>query len=171
MDGKRFDLLARTVIAAGSRRGALRLLIGGAIGAVAGLTGARRAAACRGYRDPCTVSDQCCPGTGLRCRRDACRCPRTKRWCGRTGRCIPKDDCCRDADCWGGMTCVAGRCACPGAGNFCLECYRCDAEMGCQPDTAQDGKPCPKTPGGVCCGSTCCENGCNKEGTTCKGFG
>ena len=169
MDGERFDTLTRTAIATGSRRGALRLLAGGALGTLAGLIGARGAAACRGYRDPCQDTDQCCPGTGLRCRRGTCRCPRTKRWCGRTGRCIPKDACCRDADCWGGMTCVAGSCACPGAGNFCPECYRCDAEMGCQPDTARQGLACPKS-AGVCCGTVCCQEACNQRGQ-CPGFG
>ena len=44
MDGDRFDALARTWGAARSRRGALRLLAGGALGAVLGLPAGRAAA-------------------------------------------------------------------------------------------------------------------------------
>ncbi len=53
MDGERFDRIARVLGTTPSRRGALRLLIGGALGTAAGMPGVRRAAACRGYRDPC----------------------------------------------------------------------------------------------------------------------
>ncbi len=168
MDADRFDMLTRRLTAP-TRRGVLRLLIGGALGTAAGLPGVRRAAACRDYRDPCQDSDQCCSGTGLRCRRGACRCLRSKRYCRRTGTCIPKEACCGDADCWGGMACVDGACKCPGTGNFCAECYRCDAEMGCQTDTALQGKPCPKTDG-YCCGTTCCQKACTQQGT-CPGYG
>jgi hypothetical protein len=111
----------------------------------------------------CVTSDKDagspCPDDGNPCTRDICD---GKGVCTHPNR---KDN----TSCnWGGMVCVSGSCLCPGASHSCSECSRCDAEMGCQPDTARQGKACPQT-AGVCCGSVCCPKACNQEGQ-CPGF-
>jgi len=86
VDGQRFDDLTRSVTGI-SRRHALRLVAGGAIGGLATLLDRDGAAACRRIRRACTRDNQCCSG---RCdsQRGRCQgsCRNGQKLCN--GRCI-----------------------------------------------------------------------------------
>lgn len=92
MEGQRFDDLTRSV-AGISRRNALRLLAGGALGGLATLLDRDGAAACRRIRRACTRDGQCCSG---RCdpKRGRCQgsCRNGQKLCN--GRCIAKSAAC-----------------------------------------------------------------------------
>ena len=97
MDGERFDALAKAAAGTASRRGALRLLAGGALAAilarpraVAGQLGiAANAGSCRAPGDLCDDDADCC---SERCRNGRCRCRR------------------RGASCAVDRACCSGRC-------------------------------------------------------------
>ena len=102
MDGERFDLIAKR-LAGTSRRGALRLLAGGAL-AAAGLVPAREAAAAcsKAEGQRCRKTSNCCQG---RCKRNnKCGCGRGQVTCdlnlGHTARCCPSGNtCCAEGCC------------------------------------------------------------------------
>jgi hypothetical protein len=81
MDGYRFDLWTKALLALGSRRTALRLLTGGVAG-YAWLGRAEDAAACRKAGKKCKKSKQCC---SKKCRRKRCRCKPLKGACPGVG--------------------------------------------------------------------------------------
>ena len=104
MDGARFDPIARALGATPSRRGALRLLAGGALGsllalprvAAAQVWSEANAGSCRAPGDLCNGDGDCC---SERCRAGRCLCRRRGATCAvdraccsgrcrkRTGRC------------------------------------------------------------------------------------
>jgi hypothetical protein len=65
------------------------------------------------------------------------KCKKSKKRCGK--KCIPKSNCCRDADCGGGATCQDGTCLCP------------DGERECEGTCISDDVCCP----GEACGQNC----------------
>lgn len=112
MDSQRFDDLARSLTAARSRRGALRLLAGAALAAVAGRAepaGARERRDCPskpcrpGYRrDRRTCKCECqrrpCQGgKEFDLAACTCTCPSGLKDCG-DGVCVGQDQCCPDAE-------------------------------------------------------------------------
>jgi hypothetical protein len=83
VDGPRFDAIARSLAASGSRRRLIGGLIAGAVGAV-GLRGAD-AAACRGAGSVCREHANCCStlcGDKNATGRRVCVCPETQVACG-----------------------------------------------------------------------------------------
>jgi hypothetical protein len=162
MDADRFDTLLRLLSETPTRRGALGLLtgsaLGGGLGALLGLSSPENAAAhnplkkCKkindkGKRKACVkkakehnaahnASNTTLPPVG---------CPAGTSPCGAGGACILTDLCCKeDADCpeatFGPMECLDGVCDCP-----------------------RGGRPCPLGGGGwYCCdasnGETCCND-------------
>ena len=98
MDQTKFDDLTRTLADRSDRRRALRLLAGGALGALAGL---------RALDGPDAADAR------VRCRRG-------KKPCGR--RCIPQDKCCpgKTRTCYSGPGGTAGVGACKAGTQTCL---------------------------------------------------
>ena len=168
MDGDRFDRIARTLAAPGSRRRVL-----------GGLLGGDRAAADHGCRHPgreCARDGQCCSGD---CRDGTCRCTRAAQ-CPQPAADKP----CKRAVCTSTGKCtfgnrVPGR-ACPDDGNPCTtdtcnefgECTHlnkhgeaCTAST-CEASTCscQDGTCAPCTPSATPCShaapETCCSAIC-----------
>ena len=152
MDPDRFDRIAKSLAAPGSRRRVLGGLLGGALG----LLGRGRAAADHGCRHPgaaCTRGTQCCSRD---CRSGTCRCTRTSQ-CPRpgpdrpctvaacdkaTGRCGFKNKP-RGAPCDDGVACTTGD--------------TCDGQGACRPGTPDDD---------LCTGEQVCASG---QGCGCPG--
>ena len=179
MDDRRFDALARTVAAGtGSRRGALRLLTGGILGALAGALGAAGTGVaqtdCRRPGASCRTPDQCCSrqcspeGVCLCTAADQCPKPRNpcrKARCAR-GNCgvvnKPAGTACDDRiACTGLGTCSAGGTCQPGAPDDA----RCPAANPClvgrcEPaNPSRDARGCVFTPvsgGTISCGTGAC---------------
>ena len=113
MDGRRFDAVAK-VMAATSRRGALRALAGGALAGALGLVAPGHAGAkhfgCRDVGKPCSRGGQCCSGR--------CKGPKGKETCRahHRGTCTASQDICDQVDFPG------SRCNGSGAADECL-CY------------------------------------------------
>ena len=178
MDADRFDSLVRT-LGSTTRRRALPLLAGGALGSLWALLRREDAsAACRGVGKPCTRSGQCC--TGARCKGGRCKCKAIHFKCG-TSCCLdgascvsllgalvclpgikqPGDQCDPDqpGECASGV-CGAGM---PGSAPFCrvADCqatqHLCDAHEdcctgGCWEASAECGSStrCCRWPGDAC---------------------
>ena len=142
MGGKRVDGLVRLLAENGSRRSALRHVLGGLIGGVAGHLGGEGALArCRAVGRGCERGERCCGGA--RCRRGKCRCTGDTKRCGRA--CIPMTNCCTDLDCSQDLHCTGGTCqVCPA--DPCLEPTNCGGTPG-QPCTCRKG-----ITGGTVCG-------------------
>ena len=133
MDAARFDRLAKTLAAAGTRRRALQLLGWGALAALRG--GGRSTAAqelgtasCRERLAPCDRREQCCEaqeGHRIGCTQVSDRCfddAQGERCCGRGGaRCSGSCDCCAGFGCEDGECRPIETCRT----NTCCECYRC----------------------------------------------
>jgi hypothetical protein len=172
MDGRRFDDLARG-LAAPTRRGILRWLLGGALGGVIGSAGETVAAAsCRKTRNSCREHANCCSGYCAerdRRGRRLCACANGQTEC--TGVCADLDTDRRHCGgcgvrCGDNSVCVGGRClgmpgaACEGheacASELCVAGFCCsgddycvDGELCCDPD---------RPPTATCCGfGGCCE--------------
>ena len=176
MDDRRFDRLARTVAAGGTRRAALRLLGGGVIAALARLgfpadeaAALDRDASCRGSCDQCTKDGQCCSG---RCREGQCRCKERgsckvdraccSGQCRRDGTCKPAAAvACGTGEPSDGEDCVPRDAACIPSGTPC-----CNGDE-CVGDTALGGVCRPPCDGGTTrCGDVClpyCELGAPHE--------
>ena len=81
MDGRAFEALSKQV-AAGSRRGALRVLLGGVAAAAGGQLANEEAGAIFGYCSPsgvpCSRKRQCCSG---KCRGGVCGCKKKGKPC------------------------------------------------------------------------------------------
>lgn len=117
MDDRRFDELARTLVAGpASRRWMLRLLGGGALGGfITTLRTENAAAACGKVGDRCKRRRDCC--SGAICEQKKCACPDTATDCN--GRCI-SDFTNNRRHCGGcnqrcaeGVSCKEGRCLAP----------------------------------------------------------
>ncbi len=149
MDDRRFDQFALLFAAARSRRAALGLLVGGAIGAVTAALGLEAAVAghgCRHHFAPCCRHDQCCSG-------------RCKKRAGATlGKCVcpaaAPVECGIDACCTTTETCEAAAGVCIGTTGVCGDGV-CDAGEDCQ-NCPQDCGSCPAPP---VCGNFLCEEG------------
>ena len=151
MDADRFDRLARS-LGTTSRRGALRLLAGGALGSFLGLLGRGEAGAahgegCKRVTRRCAKDGDCCSG---RCRRGRCRTTTNPDpacaggdgcsggvaiWCGPGG----------SMDCWCATT-VEG-------GGICNWDNGCGAECATSADCG---------PNAVCVDAPCCETATDK---------
>jgi hypothetical protein len=135
MNIRQFDDLTRSMVSARSRRGALRLLAGAALGAFAARpeAGAARGKCKRGKelcRGDCV---KVCKGLKQRNRRTCeCDCPDRMKDCGRT--CIGRDRCCPNE-----RRCASGGCVPKGA--CCHDEQRC-ADRSCRPK--EGGECCPE---------------------------
>lgn len=104
MDDRRFDELAKSMVAGGSRRAVLRGAMVAGLAAAFGWREHAAAAACRERQRLCSSVDQCCGGMTA-CRqvtKPTCGLTRT-RCCGIEGASCDVDldgcDCCRDLIC------------------------------------------------------------------------
>lgn len=154
MDGTRFDALARLIGRGPTRRGVLRLLLGGAVGgALVQQENDTADAACRkSYRrGPCRDNRDCCPGFAC-CRNGSC--------CKETSRCCPESY---------GYPCCKEKCCPPGSFNSCcparFTCCAAGLAAGCcgpkNPVCCPPAPIRPDLPGGYCCptGTECCNSG------------
>ena len=103
MDVYTFDALTRSAVASSTRRGTMRVLAGGVLGALLGTLGRGPAgAACHRLGRRCGEDGDCCGGA--RCRRGRCRCEPEKECLG---------NCCgRGKGCTEGVDPIAAGC-CP----------------------------------------------------------
>ena len=178
MDSARFDDLARAV-GTTSRRGALRLLTGSALGGLLSLLGRWEARACEPAGDGCSADAQCCNG---RCRAvPGCI---GKHCCNRTGKtCADSCQCC-SGRCCGGRCCKAGQICVPiftgvvcangtkASGEACdpAEPYACaSGECGCFDPAHCTCRAADCGPRGAACASAagCCQGACGP--TPCSG--
>ena len=128
MDGERFDAIAKAT-ATTSRRGALRLLAGGALGGLLTRLGPEdAAAACAGTVHCNGTNCSACPGT-------VCG-PDPNRWC-----CLEHGAVCRtSSQCCSGRCkkkpgAKRGRCKCPAGTTTCGTTGCCGAEQHCENGT------------------------------------
>lgn len=165
MDRRRFDTLARNLAAAVDRRTTIRAAIAGALAATAtragnDAEGAPAAEACRKVGSRCDRKKHTCCNGG-RCARKQCRCARNQKQCGTT--CIPKADCCTDADCGNG-TCVRGQCIAETVPCSPDDCEGCCERGVCKRGTSADS--CGA--GGAACISCGTNETCNGSGCVCQ---
>lgn len=145
MDADRFDTLTRLFGIAAPRRGALTGLFGAGLATL--LTRGGEEAAARKKRKHKRKKKKCKGG---------------KKKCGK--QCIPKDNCCTNADCGENEKCASGACvSCLAQGTACSDDAQCCTDI-CDTYTnrcqqvrvsCELGEPCP---GGRCCdefGSQC----------------
>jgi hypothetical protein len=137
MDAHCFDDAVRSLTTTASRRGALRLVAGGAVGALLAALGLRDAAAhagCRHQGKTCDRNSQCC---SKRCRHGKCR------GCGKLGIC-------------------AASVLCGAAGSGC-ECFlNTEGQRTCFAAGVCDGTPCTddlQCSYGYSCQTNCCTTG------------
>jgi hypothetical protein len=157
MESRRFDLLARRLGAARSRRQALSALVAGAMARLFPIAEADEAAAgCKGFKGKCKKKSQCCGKDGLRCKRGRCRCKKGWKRCpGSVSDCThvkaDSDNCgaCGNECPPATPCCINGECREMCGGSCCATCFN---------DVFQ-GIPQPGT-------ETCCDAG---SGTLCKG--
>ena len=186
MDGTRFDAWTRSLAGGRSRRGALRLLAGGGLGALlprlapAGAAAQEAQAVCGLVGEPCAVNGECCHGN--RCNGRRCVCQRGKTDCG--GRCRDlntNENHCGECGnrCEAGQSCCGGRCrACPcGSVRINGRCHAVcqDGRNACRLGGGCNGNPactCVKRVGGgaVCVGGAGDCNGCESD-ADCAGPG
>ena len=165
MDALRFDTLTRALTRDSSRRVALQLLTGAALGGLLTAVGLLPAEAthfdCRHVRKSCTRSRQCCSGR--------CRGPKGKKTCRAhgTGICTTSQDVCTQGE--AGNECgtsPAGACVCAittGGAPYCTQgtaCFPCtkDTDTGCFGGTL---------PGAACIVCPGCQSASNPNGTAC----
>ena len=123
MDGERFDAIARRLAGPATRRGAVRLLVGGALSTTAvflGL-GSREALACKARGATCLTPGDCCSGNcgcgptasgrvvctcrlpfsgaAKVCRLEGATCKRTTQCCSGPCGCVGDKCTCRKASC------------------------------------------------------------------------
>lgn len=180
-DGRRFDELTRIWARPISRRRALRLTAGVAVGAVASTVFAGRAGAVScttngdctsgqacisGTCQDCTVDPQCGPGNVCvpLATPPVCVCPATRTNCntvccgsfGGPGGCCPNttDTCCGASCCPTSSTCLGGTTCCPSAQACGSTC--CPRSTVCA-DASTGRCGCPA--GAPTCGNFCCTKG------------
>jgi hypothetical protein len=162
MDGSRFDALTRTLIT--PRRGAVRTLFGGALGALLAAR-SQEALACKNFGKQCAHDNDCC--AGMKCRNDKCRCDNGFTKCNAKCYDLNTDE----THCGACATiCAAGESCCDGT---CSDtstdrdnCGVCGAACAAT-EICLEGvcTACPvgnQVCGGVCCPSfrTCCDGTC-----------
>lgn len=181
MDDDRFDHIAKTLAGSASRRVALRVLGGTALGAVLTWLGVEQAsAACLAPGATCRTSGACCSG---RCkkrkghRRGKCTtCGTGKKFCPAVPAC---QACCANTDCPGSETCQSGTCrVCPAGTFLCATGVCCPNGQACVSGAC--AATCPANPNScgnpaTRCGETSAGNPCGcvtaKDGTTtCSSF-
>ena len=159
MDPDRFDRIAKSMAAPGSRRRVLGGLLGGALGGLLARLGPEEAAAthagCRHTGADCTRPGQCCSGrcagnntcqpctSASQCPAPPASEPCKKRVCTSTGKCVIRNK--------------AEGTACPDDGNACTD-NRCDGTGTCIH---------PPKPAGSACTSDdnpCTDDVCNAAG-------
>src|SRR5215208_2223153 len=143
MDDDRFDALARSLAATGSRRRALTATLSGALGTLGLLSpdAAEAGGTCKPACNECQT-----------CKKGACRKTKHGKKC-KKGTCQPLRD---GTGCSGGGFCQSGACACPLGTQFCATC------VNTQTNKAHCGSC------GVVCTQykTCCQGTCkNPNGT------
>jgi hypothetical protein len=151
MDGQRFDRLVRLLGAPGSRRLALRAVLGGLAGPVLGF-----------------ASGDAKKKKGKHKKK---KCKSGTRKCGKA--CIPMANCCTAADCDDGETCQSGACTTTcvpdctdkecGSNGCNGTCGNCNGNETCQ------GGQCVPTCTPDCAGKHCGDNGCGGVCGTCSG--
>ena len=163
MDQDRFDGWTRALAAGRPRRGALRLLLAGALGARLGPVAGAGAthAGCRHDGAGCGRAGQCCSGR--------CTANGTCQPCARAAQCPQPANPCKRAVCD-----AKGRCAvrnnpagtpCRDAGNPCTADI-CDGSGACTHPALEDGTVCGT--GKTCQGGACaCEEGLTPCGDQC----
>ena len=170
MHDRCFDALARTLAATRSRRRALGLLAGGALGGAMALLGrGEAAAACGTVGQPCDATRRCCPGAAC-ADNGRCRCKPGLTDCG--GRCrnlqTDENNCGKCGRvCAAGRTCCAGRCV--NTANAEAHCGKCG--KACRADQICVGGTCLCPNGTVPCQNACvaaCPNGQPPDATTCQ---
>ncbi len=168
VDDRRFDALTRTfAVRSSSRRHAVRLLAGGAVGGLLARLGLQEAVAgCAGAKTGCTANDECatCAKTvcqeGTCCRPAGKPCTRSGHCC--SGRCNTKKRVCRGCPAGtepcGGRCVDAGTCGgCPTGQELCgTTCVDTQSDPshcgGCDRPPCQTGQTCDR---GVCVWPTC----------------
>lgn len=175
IEGHQFDSITRH-FAVASRRATL----GGLLGFLGTLAAREEADALIDSRRRCARLGQicsrrnrlpCCPGS--RCRNLRCRCAGGRRPC--KGKCIRKNQCCRNRDCPGSLRCRNGRCRCPNrqrrCQNQCIPADHCCRHRDCGVGERCDGGRCRAVPvcrepdqscadDADCCAGQCIENIC-----------
>lgn len=170
MDSRRFDAIARALAGTASRRLSLKLLAGGALGAVLVRLGVEVAtAACVPAGKKCGRGDRCC--AGATCKGGACKCDRGLRECGKVCK-----ECCADGDC-PGRVCRNGTCrdrsACA-VDSDCQSGHCCNGScVDGQTDSANCGTSCIDCGiGGECRNGGCCRadaRACSVDTECCSG--
>jgi hypothetical protein len=160
VEHQRFDDLARSLVAGGTRRRVLGALAAAAIGFAAGRPEADAARRCPKKKERC--NGDCvpvCKGDMIRNRRTCrCECPDGMKACGTT--CVGDDRCCPgEKTCGGG--CIHEAECCPHTHKACPDgtCLPKDAGQ-CCPAVEQ---ACAAAPGGCCntlAGEECTADGC-----------
>ncbi|MFL6043169.1 MAG: Hint domain-containing homing endonuclease [Gaiellales bacterium] len=153
-DASRLDVYARTLSAATTRRAALRLLAGGALGAVLPRFSAdEAAAACVRAGKRLKHGQRCCPNAARSGGRCVCRSDDAAGTC--TGRCgTVQDNCGRAVDC--GNTCAGtDTCGGGGAANVCgctpePRATTCSGRCGAEKNNCSQDVYC-----GICAGGGC----------------
>lgn len=185
MDTTRFDRLTRDLATAKSRRGVLKLLIGGgaAVGAAAAFAPSSRAAGTVPAGGTCAVNDDCiqgyycnfdlicasapeCSNAGGGCDADEACCG--DLICGNDRKCaVDTAECAVDDDCTGDEICCGGTCA---AIQCCIDDE--DPNARCPEGTSCFEGVCDPVGGGecsadsdcatdeICCGGTCAPIAC-----------
>jgi hypothetical protein len=147
MDGERFDDLFRRFSLAATRRGGVRALTGFVLAApVTALLGLADSEAKK-----------------KRKRKKKKKCKGSTKKCGK--KCIPSDDCCANADCGNGGSCVSGACTCTGGFKACNGACLPEADC-CDAADCDDGDPCTQN---VCNANGACSNPTSPDLTNCGG--
>ncbi len=159
MDTRRFDALVRTLGTAGSRRSALRALLGAAFGVASGLLGLKDAAAAcatNGTRCGRARDAPCCSGI---CKR---RRGTHKRFC----RAAPNQGICTTET----NACFGTSFPCQAGPTFSCNCYGTKSGTAfygqngafCQDNCSTDAACAPRGQGARCLGpeTLCCADGC-----------
>lgn len=158
MDSSRFDVLTRSLAANLTRRGLVAWLAPILAMLLPWLESTPTAAkgTCRKPGKRCGGKDgpRCCGQA--KCRGGRCQCRGRRKLC--RGKCIPKANCCQDADCGGGATCQNGTCNCPAG------------QKPCNGTCVPDGECCQNGDCGSCetCQGGTCVPGC-AAGQECQG--
>jgi hypothetical protein len=157
MDDARFDALARSLTRARSRRGLGRLVAVLALGGMPGALGSTEADARkkRKKNNKKTKKRLVCPSAQKRCNgrcipRDQCcanaDCRSDALRCCQ-GECVPAAHCCGSRECIGGTSCVDGSCVCPSGQRLC--------PGGCLSVECCEDRHCTAVAGHICSGQRC----------------
>jgi hypothetical protein len=168
MDPTRFDRCAKTLAAAGTRRGALGGLLAGTLsllGLVDAAAKKRRHATAEGpcgngsgKANACEKDKDCCTRF---CKKGRCRCKKLGQGCKKNRNCC--------ASAGQPMTCQSGSCqTVPPPCGACGACQTCDAATRqCVPIANRTICGGSGTTTSVCCNGTCCDGCCGGSDDSC----